>query len=153
MKEFYTEEPMSFKGILRKNYLRAHLGSPLKKMRYNTAEQEYKRILEEVIKLYTQLPDPISKKVYERNRRDDRTCLESMHSFLTPSFLFNLSCDFDCNCVITYGFHDCPFENEIKKMLLESCWSCMKEFNNISGFQTYYKNVMRMQDQEYIRIL
>lgn len=153
MKEFLSEDPTSFKGILRKNYIRGQYGSKVRKMRNETADSEYRRILDNVKKLYSQLPDAAMKTVYERNWRNDQTCLETMHNFIAPTFLFNLSCDFDNKCWITYAFHNCPFEQEIKRMLTESCWSCMKEFTTLSGFPTYYQNVMRVQKAEYIQTL
>ena len=153
MKEFNPPEPQSFKGLLRKNYLRGQYGDKTRKMRNETVIEAYYRLLKEIKQLYSSLPDPIQRTVFERDRRNDQTCLESMHNFLTPHLLFNLSCDFDNKCWISYAFHDCPFENQLRKLLLDSCWSCMKEFNHKYGFSSYHKGVLRHQDKKYIYAL
>jgi hypothetical protein len=84
-----------------------------KKMRNEIVDMVYVRFLKSIKELYSQLPNESERLIYERNRKFDRSCCESMWNFTTPTFRMNLSCDPLSQYWIDYDFNNCPFEEEI----------------------------------------
>jgi len=150
-----TPATVSYKGILNKNHVRLKkAGSVVEKLRLEAAELVYLRILGVARKLYSGLPDPTDRTVYEQDHTMNRGNLDLMHTFITPTFFFQLRCDYSSITWIDYYFWNCPFEEELTKLLNEGGIVTMIHEQTIKTYYPdFYKNVMGYQDKKYIYVL
>jgi hypothetical protein len=111
-------------------------------------EGQFRSILAEVKKLSANEHTP----VFERDYRKDNTeSALAMHAYLSSSFYFFLECDILCEYRIAYAFHNCPYELAIRKLLEHYLLaSRAKEQMLKPDFNTFYLNVLRVQDKQYI---
>ena len=118
MAETLLPEQKTFKGTLRKNYLRVkQSGEPNKEMQLYCVELAYFRILKKLKTLIIEFADPWEQTVFERNMKGDRTDCTSMWSFYTTNLKLNLICEFDKSTLIEFGFFKCPFEDKVRELL------------------------------------
>lgn len=111
-------KPITFKGTLRKNYLRVkQSGEPNKEMQMFSVELAYFRILKKLKALIIEFADPWEQTVFERNKKGDRTDCTSMWNFYTTHLKLNLICEFDKSTLIEFGFYKCPFEDKVRAIL------------------------------------
>jgi len=137
--EISEAPPLTFRGLLRKNFRRVKsCGEPLKEMRLEFVQSTYFRTLQNIKKLLIEHADPWERTVYEKDRKGDRTCCEAMHDFVTPNFYFHLYCEFDKLCWIDYGFYKCPIETQIRELLKKDGFiQYMRERKNIDFIRHY----------------
>jgi len=143
-----THYPIQQRGS--KRWVAAQRQAPFRQklMHNNNVEAAYHRIIAIVKK--TIAGQLIT--YYEKDMKRDRSeGLYGMHSFITPNFYWRLECDLCCDYQIIYGFHNCPYEEEIMKLMraypLDRV-STPKLFQ--SDFNTFYENVLKLQDKQFI---
>lgn len=118
------------------------------KARNLIVETNYHAILNRVKKLYRNATLP----VFERNYLKDATESGlSMHAYLTNSFFFYLQCDCAFNYKVEYGFHNCPYEAQIRAWFDEYIFGASgTEVTPHPNFHTFYCNVIKAQDKKHI---
>ena len=106
----------------------------------------YKETLAAVKKLNTY---PIV--YFEKDHRQDNAHdAFVMHTYLSPTFYFQLECAITCSYFIEYAFNSCPHEEEIRKLLRR--WPLeikAKEVKLQPDYQTFYRAVLNFQDKKY----
>jgi len=114
-------------------------------------EAAYHRVMEAVKTLYLK-PNEI---YYERDLKTDKSEGSlGMHSFITPTFYFTLFCEFTYAYAVEYAFHNCPFEAEIRKMLLAYPLDRQAKYRELQpDFKTYYQTALRIQDSAFLHSL
>ena len=114
-------------------------------------EDIYMQILGQVKKILAQH----TQQVFERNQRRDSTeNAFTMHSFLSQSFFFDLSCDISCNYQVEYAFGGCPFEQEIRALLNTYPLNPQaKEVKLQPDFNSFYHAVLAFQDSKHTYLL
>lgn len=93
--------------------------------------------------------------VFERDYKEDN--LENalaMHAFLSPSFYFYLECDFAYYYQVEYAFNNCKQEAQIMAILKTYQLDQMgKQVRLQPDFSTFYRNVIAIQDKQYLYVL
>lgn len=148
-----TQVPRTFKGTLRKNFLRIRsCGEPTKEWRLEFLNNAYFRLLKNIKQLFIDHTDPWERTFYEKDRKGDRTCCEAMHDFVTTSFYFHIYCEFDKLVWIDYAFNDCPIEKEIRELFLKDGYQdCMREQSSLNVIRIY--TVKTTDDPKYVDVL
>ncbi len=130
----------TYHGVLRKNFLRAKSsGNPNVRMDVEIGENLYHRYLDIIKKLISDLPEETL--IYERNCKGDKSDLESIWQFATPTFMFNHICDMKERNLIEYCFHICPLEDVIMKRILNE------------GFRPYFKEASKKNYPAYYHFM
>ena len=113
-----------------------------------SVEVQYHAILTKVKMLLGKSAHP----VFERDfKRDHSYGAEVMHSFISSSFYWHLTCDMFYYYCIEYAFYTCSFEAEVKAMLRGHTFNARaKEVQLKPDFNTFYKNVLKVQDSRFI---
>lgn len=120
-------------------------------------ESTYKKVLELAKQLYSSLPDPSERTVFEKD--DRRDCSEnpySMHTFINSSFYWYLECNMVFNYRIEYDLHNCPFQEQFME-LIESQnkynpGSCI-HWHQKPNCKEFFQRVIKVQDAQFIYVL
>lgn len=117
----------------------------------------YDQILDLAKSLYSTLPDKYSRTVFEKDYRNDNTENSfAMHTFITPSFYWYLECHFAYYYHVEYDFHNCPFEEELRTNFERKFHYANGKCNQRKlkpNCEEFYKQVLKVQDAQYITIL
>lgn len=118
------------------------------KNRNLSVEVSYKSILTKAKKLLAQSRHP----VFERDYRKDNTqSALTMHAYFTHSFYFTLECDLAYNYQIDFACNRCPFELDIKGIVIRLLRELNpKEVTLKPKFTEFYLNTLKAQDSKYI---
>lgn len=157
MKELNTEPPKPIlethypirKDGARKRWIIAASGSQFvyKRMHNECVEAAYHRIREFATRqLSTRTV------YYDRDLKNDKSDgLFGMHSFVTPTFYWRLDCDLCYDYQITYAFHNSPFEADIRSFMRAYPLDRVPKLKQFpSDLPTFYENVLRLQDKQFI---
>lgn len=143
-----THYPIQQRGT--KRWIAAQTKGPFKQqlMHNNNVEAAYHR----VIAIAKTAISGLSITYYEKDMKKDKSeGLYGMHSFITSNFYWWLECDLCCHYQIRYAFNNCPYEVEIRKLMraypLDRV-TTPKQFQ--FDFTTFYENVLRIQDNQFI---
>jgi len=93
--------------------------------------------------------------VFERDYKEDN--LENalaMHAFLSPGFYFYLECDYAWDYQLEYAFNNCKQEAQIKAILKSYQLDVKGKLVALQpDFNTFYRNVIAIQDKRYLYLL
>lgn len=89
---------------------------------------------------------------FERDYKHDRTeGLAGMHCFLTPNFYWRLDCAFTYNYEVTYAFHNCAYEADVRQLLQAYPLDRTATEKALApNFDSFYQTVMAIQEQQFI---
>lgn len=120
-------------------------------MQNNCTEASYHSVINAVKKLYLKRNEVY----YERDLKKDKSQGSlGIHSFITPNFYWILYCEFTYTYAVDFAFFDCPYEAEIRKMLRAYPLDRQaKEKDLQPNFNTFYQNVLKVQDLVYLHSL
>jgi hypothetical protein len=111
-------------------------------------EAAYHRIINAVKSLYM-LPGEVC---FERDYKHDRLeGLYGMHALITPNFYWRLDCAFTYNYEISYAFHNCTYEAEIRKFMRAYPLDRASTQKQLApDFNTFYNSVLAVQEPAFI---
>lgn len=120
-------------------------------------ELTYHDILKSAKTLYSQLESTSERTVFEKDCKNNSSESSlAMHTFLTSSCYLHLECSFDYLYRIQYDFYNCPFENEIMRLIeLREHYtpgSC-KHLQTKPNCKEFFNRVITVQDAQFIQVL
>jgi hypothetical protein len=127
------------------------------KRKYSHTQQHRDNLLAEhsfmqLLKQATQLLKGEHKTAFNRDYRGcNATDAFAMQVFICPSFYLYLECSYDFVYRVKYAFNSCRHEGEIRKLLNGYLLKGRaKEVQLKPDFNTFYKNVLAVQDPKHI---
>jgi hypothetical protein len=111
---------------------------------------QYECVLSKVKELYANSGETC----YERDFKHDNENPFTIYSFLTPTFWWNIECDFVYNINIEYQFYNCPFEQEIRELFRHFNISLyVTEVQKKPSLTAFHKAVLAYQKPQFIHFL
>jgi hypothetical protein len=138
-----------------KNHIKAARFAGTTQKSINTAiDQSYHTLIEHVKKLYSKLPNVDDRIVVEMNRAQEPNNPISIYCFMTPHFYFYLECDVMLRYRVEYQLFNCPYEKEITKAMKQTILrSYSTEIMKMPNYQTFFKEVLRVQPDKFKRVV
>ncbi|RVU01276.1 hypothetical protein EOD41_04730 [Mucilaginibacter limnophilus] len=123
----------------------------LQKMQNECVEAAYHRVLQTVKQLIMKHGGDI---IYERNHKFNPESYTGMHSFTSSTFYWRLDCELNYNYEVYFAFHNCPFEETVRVMMLPFPLDrTTHEHQFPQGYDIFYQTVLEVQDPIFIATL
>ncbi|WP_316832794.1 hypothetical protein [Pedobacter aquatilis] len=134
-----------------KNLTRAKRYASAEQKKLNPLRESMYFILVNKVKLmYQTLPNNSDRVVVEIPLKKHPIDTIGIHSFISRYFYFQLECDVTNNYIILYKFHNCPFEEDIYKLMKRLSLKKFSKEANIQDYPSYYKRVLQVQPERFI---
>jgi hypothetical protein len=117
-------------------------------------EHFYHSLVKKVKELYATLPNKEDRVVILLDRTKDPANHSGVHCFLTPSFFIHLECDIYNNYKVEYQFCNCPFQQEIEKLLnglLLSSFST--QITMQPDYPAFFRRCLAVNPERFIHLL
>jgi len=120
--------------------------NPAQVQRNECVEFSYHEVLN-LVKTHHLKPGEV---YYEKDLKNDKSQYLAMHSFVTPTFYWRLDCAAYYDFEIEFAFHECPFEDEIRKMFRAFPLDRQTKEKPITHYNLFYKAAMVMLEPEFV---
>lgn len=137
-----------------KNHYRATKGAMERQRVVNkTVETLYHIALPKIKEMFSKL-SKYNRIAVEMNLKEHPLNVDELYSICFSTFFFDLSCNVENQYCITYRFHNCPIEADIRALLhrLSLTYYCIedtKTFDYSEGF----KRILQVQPERFITLL